>query len=132
MLNKWTGIGRLSRDPELKFLTNGTAVCRFSIAVERDRKSKDGQKETDFINVVVWSKLAELCAEYLSKGKMASIVGPLHMRTYENQDGQKRTIAEINAENVYFLSPKGQGEMSGTIDLDSISTEEDADDTLPF
>lgn len=134
MLNRVVLIGRLTRDPELRFTTSGMAVARFSLAVDRNRTNKDGQRETDFINIVVWNKMAELCAEYLTKGKLAAVDGRLQVRTYETQDGQKRTTAEVVAENVRFLSPKNEGStLSGTIDLDSISSEVDApDDDLPF
>lgn len=133
MLNRVVLIGRLTREPELRFTTSGTAVARFTLAVDRNRTNKDGQRETDFINIVVWNKMAELCAEYLNKGKLAAVDGRLQIRNYDHE-GQKRTAAEVVAENVKFLSPKGQSEqqMSGTIDLESISTECDADDTLPF
>jgi len=135
MLNRVVLIGRLTRDPELRFTTGGMAVARFSLAVDRDRKNKEGQRETDFINIVVFGKLAELCAEYLSKGRLAAVDGKLQINTFEGQDGQKRTNASVVADNVRFLSPKGEGgsTLSGTIDLDSISSEVDApDDDLPF
>ena len=134
MLNRVVLIGRLTRDPELRFTTSGMAVCKFSLAVDRDRKNKEGQKETDFINIVVFGKLAELCAEYLSKGRLAAVDGKLQINSFEGEDGQKRTNANVIADNVRFLSPKsdGQAPMSGTIDLDAISTEDAPDDSLPF
>ena len=78
----------------------------FSIAVDRNYAPKDGERQTDFINIVVWRQLAENCANFLAKGKLAAVDGRLQIRSYEGQDGQKRTMAEVVAENVRFLSPK--------------------------
>ena len=106
MLNSIVVIGRLTRDPELKSTSNGTAVATFTVAVDRDFKTQNGEKETDFIPVVVWRGLAENCGRYLSKGKLVAVDGRLQIRTYEANDGSKRTTAEIVANNVQFLSPK--------------------------
>ena len=135
MLNRVVLIGRLTRDPELRFTSAGLAVARFSLAVDRNRTNKEGQRETDFINIVVFGKQAESCAEYLSKGKLAAVDGRLQIGQYEDKDGQKRTSTDVVADNVRFLSPKGQSGStpSGVIDLDSISSEVDAPgDDLPF
>lgn len=102
MLNRVVLIGRLTKDPELKYTTNGNAVCTFSLAV--DRPATEG---TDFIDVVAWRKLAEPCANYLSKGKLAAVDGQLRTRTYE-KDGSKRKVYEVVADNVRFLSPKNE------------------------
>jgi len=106
MLNRIVIIGRLTRDPELKQTPNGIAVATFTLAVDRAFKNSDGEKEVDFISVVVWRAQAESCATYLSKGKLAAVDGRLQIRSYEAQDGTKRTVAEVVAENVKFLSPK--------------------------
>ena len=111
-LNRSVCIGRLTRDPELRSTTNGTAVATFTVAVDRDFKGQNGEKETDFIPVVVWRGLAETCGRYLSKGKMVAVDGRLQIRTYE-KDGQKRTVAEIVADNVQFLSPKSENGSMG-------------------
>lgn len=135
MLNRVVLIGRLTRDPELRFTSAGLAITRFSLAVDRNRTNKEGQRETDFINIVVFGKQAESCAEYLSKGKLAAVDGRLQIGQYEDKDGQKRSSTDVIAENVRFLSPKGQSSStpSGVIDLDSISSEVDAPgDDLPF
>ena len=108
MLNKIIVIGRLTRDPEIKTTSSGTAVGTFTVAVDRNFANNNGEKETDFIPVVVWRGLAETCGRYLTKGKMCAVDGRLQIRTYEASDGSKRTIAEIQAENVQFLSPKGE------------------------
>lgn len=135
MLNRVVLIGRLTRDPELRFTSAGLAITRFALAVDRNRTNKEGQRETDFINIVVFGKQAESCAEYLSKGKLAAVDGRLQIGQYEDKDGQKRSSTDVIAENVRFLSPKGQSSStpSGVIDLDSISSEVDAPgDDLPF
>ena len=102
MLNRTILIGRLTKAPELKHTANGTAVTTFTLAV--DRFTKD---ETDFIPIVVWRSQAESCAKYLDKGKLCAVDGRLQIRTYEANDGKKRTVAEVVADNVRFLSPKG-------------------------
>ena len=109
MLNRIVIIGRLTRDPELKTTTNSIAVATFTLAVDRTYKSASGERETDFIPVVVWRQQAEACAQYLAKGKLAAVDGRLQVRHYEDKDGNKRTIAEVVADNVRFLSPKSEG-----------------------
>ena len=102
MLNICTFVGRLARDPELKYTQANKPVANFTIAVDRTFKSG----ETDFIDIVVWGQSGENCANYLSKGKLVAVSGELHVRNYETQDGQKRKACEIVANNVQFLSPK--------------------------
>ena len=108
MLNRIVIIGRLTRDPELKTTTNGTAVASFTLALDRTYKNANNERETDFIPVVVWRQQAETCAQYLSKGKMAAVEGRLQIRSYEDKEGHKRTAAEVVADNVRFLSPKSE------------------------
>jgi single-strand DNA-binding protein len=103
MLNRVVLIGRLTADPELRQTQSGLPVASFTLAVDR-KFSKD--KETDFINIIAWRGLAENCANYLTKGKMAAVDGRLQIRNYEDKQGQKRTIAEVIADDVRFLSPK--------------------------
>ena len=103
MLNRIVLIGRLTQDPELRYTSTGTAVASFTLAVDRMRKNAAGERETDFINIVVWQKQAESCAQYLHKGRMAAVDGRLQIRTYENREGQKVRIAEVVAETVRFL-----------------------------
>lgn len=106
MMNRIILIGRLTRDPELRFTPNGKAVCQFTLAVDRPYADQNGENQADFINIVVWGKLAELCAQYLAKGKLAAVDGRLQIRTYFGQkDGEKRRATEVIAENVRFLSP---------------------------
>ncbi|MCF8565692.1 single-stranded DNA-binding protein [Alicyclobacillus tolerans] len=103
MLNRVILIGRLTADPELRYTNSGTAVASFTLAVDRMRTSQAGERETDFINIVVWQKQAELCAQYLRKGRLAAVDGRLQIRSYENREGQKVRVAEVVAESVRFL-----------------------------
>ena len=105
-MNKCIFVGNLTRDPETRTTQNGVTVCNFTIAVNRKMRS-DGAQDADFINIVAWRQLGELCAKYLSKGKKCGVVGQLQMRTYEAQDGSKRSAFDIVADEVEFLSPAG-------------------------
>ncbi len=103
MLNRVVLIGRLTRDPELRYTpAGGVAVATFTLAVNR-RFRTEGRQEADFIPVVVWQKLAETCAKYLVKGSQVAVEGRLQLRSYEDREGQKRNVAEVVAENVQFL-----------------------------
>lgn len=113
MLNRIILIGRLTRDPELRFTPNGRAVCSFTLAVDRNFPSQDGTRETDFINIVVWGKQAENCSQYLAKGRLAAVDGRLQIRSFDGNDGQKRYVTEVVADNVRFLSPKEGGSNAG-------------------
>jgi single-strand DNA-binding protein len=109
-MNKVMLIGRLTRDPELRFTAgSGTAVSTFTIAVDRNFKDKDGNKEADFIPVVVWNKRAELVANYLTKGRLVAVSGRIQTRTYEGNDGQKKYVTEVVADEVQFLEKKDGG-----------------------
>lgn len=107
-LNHVVLIGRLTRDPELRYTTSETAVANFTIAVDR-RVKAGAEKEADFIRITVWSKQAENCANYLAKGRLVAVEGRLQVRNYE-KDGQRHTITDVVAENVQFLSPKNNSE----------------------
>lgn len=103
-LNKTILIGRLTADPELKFTPGtGTAVATFSIAIDRKFKKEGGEKETDFIPIVVWGKSAENCANFTAKGKLIGISGRIQTRSYDAKDGTKRYVTEVVAEEVQFL-----------------------------
>lgn len=107
MLNHIVLMGRLTRDPELRRTGNGIGVASFSIAVDRDFKSKDAQeKETDFIDIVAWRNTAEFVSKYFTKGKMAVVSGRLQIRAWTDKEGNKRRSAEVVADNVYFAEPK--------------------------
>ena len=99
-------MGRLTRDPELRRTGSGTAVTSFSLACDRDFKSQSGDKETDFIEVVAWKNTAEFVSKYFSKGRMAVLEGRLQIRDWTDKAGNKRTTAEVVADNVYFADSK--------------------------
>ena len=121
MLNKWEGMGRLTKDPELRRTPSGTAVATFSIAVDRDFKGKDGERETDFIDIVAWRQTAEFVSKHFTKGRMAVVEGRLQIRDYTNKDGQKRRVAEIVADNIYFGDSKRDNDGEGSAYNDSPS-----------
>ena len=106
MLNKVILIGRLTKEPELRYTPSGAAVASFTLAVNRTRANAQGERETDFIPVVVWQKLAENCANYIGKGSLVAVDGRIQVRTYEAKDGQRRWVTEVIAENVRFLDKK--------------------------
>lgn len=98
-MNRIVLIGRLTRDPELRYTPSGQAVVNFGLAVDRDYKNAQGEKEADFINIVAWRQKAEFAANYLQKGRLIALEGRLQIRSYTTQDGQKRTAAEVVADN---------------------------------
>lgn len=110
-MNKVILVGNLTKDPELKTTASGISVCTFTIAVNR-RVSREAQaqgaRDADFFNIVAWRQTAELCAKYLAKGRKVGVVGSLQTRTYDAQDGTKRYITEVVADEVEFLSPAGE------------------------
>ncbi len=135
MLNRVVLIGRLTKDPELRYTPNGVAVTNFTLAVERNFKNAQGEKETDFFTCAVYKQLAELCANFLAKGKLASIDGRIQIRTYNDKDGQKHWVTEIIGENVQFLSPKDGGGSTGSPSSSgkgSFGHEVNLDDDIPF
>lgn len=107
MFNKVILIGRLTKDPDLRYTQSGVAVSRFSVAVSRPYTNQQGERETDFIDVVAWNKLAETCGNYLRKGRLVAVEGSLQSRSYETQDGQKRRVWEVVARDVRFLDRSG-------------------------
>lgn len=125
MLNRIILIGRLTRQPELRITPSSLSVTTFTLAVDR-RPTQSGQKETDFIDVVVFGKLADITAKYVDKGRLVAVEGRLQTRTYETKDGQKRKAWEVVADNIQFLSPKPK---NGDVALDASDEvpEEDVD-----
>ena len=113
MLNRIILMGRLTRDPELRRTGSGTAVTSFSLAVDRDFKSQSGEKETDFIDIVVWRNTAEFVSKYFTKGRMAVVSGRLQIRNWNDKDGNKRRSAEVVADNVYFGDSKRDNQDGG-------------------
>ena len=114
MLNRIILMGRLTRDPELRHTQTGTPVASFSLAVDRDFKDKTtGEKSTDFIDIVAWRQTAEFVSRFFTKGRMAVVEGRLQIRDYTNKDGQKRRVAEIVADNIYFGDSKRDNDGEG-------------------
>ena len=105
-MNKVFLIGNLTRDPEVSETSNGVAVAKLAIAVSRDYSDSNGNRETDFFNITVWRGRAETCGKYLKKGNKVAIVGSLQNRSYEDKDGVKRTVTDVIASEVEFLTPK--------------------------
>lgn len=103
MLNKVVLIGRLTRDPELRYTGSGIPVANFTLAVDRQYANQQGERETDFIRIVVWRKLAEVCAKNLGKGRLVAVDGRIQVSSYEAQDGSKRQATDVVADNVRFL-----------------------------
>lgn len=131
MLNKVNLVGRLTKDPELRYLGNGNPVANFTLAVNRTFKNKDGEREADFINIQVWRKQAENCANYISKGSLVAISGRIQSRSYDTAEGQKRYVTEVVAEEVHFLDSKGSKKKEETPDKDLYPVEGDEEE-LPF
>ncbi len=105
-MNKVLLIGRLTANPELRYTISNNAVTTFSIAVDRNFKNEDGNKEADFINIVAWNKKAEFINQYLKKGDKVGIIGRLQVRSYQNDKGQNRYVTEVVADEVEFLNTK--------------------------
>lgn len=103
MLNRVILIGRLTKDPELRYTPSGVAVTQFTLAVDRPFSSQGGEREADFIPVVTWRQLAETCANYLRKGRLTAVEGRIQVRNYENNEGKRVYVTEVVADNVRFL-----------------------------
>lgn len=136
MLNHIVIMGRLTRDPELRCTSNGTSVASFTLAVDRDFKNANGDRETDFIDVVAWRNTAEFVYKHFGKGRMAVVSGRLQIRTWTDKDGSKRKTAEIVADSVYFGDSKpAQENYTGQTFAkpeQTFSDIEETDGDLPF
>lgn len=105
-MNKVILMGRLTRDPEVRYTqNNNTCVCSFSLAVNR-RFKQEGQPDADFINIVAWGKTGEFCSKYFTKGQQVAVVGRLQTRSYDNKEGKKVSVTEVIAEETYFADSK--------------------------
>ncbi|WP_168123286.1 single-stranded DNA-binding protein [Paenibacillus sp. HB172176] len=121
MLNRVILIGRLTRDPELRYTPAGVAVTQFTLAVDRPFTTGSGEREADFIPIVTWRQLAETCANYLKKGRLTAVEGRIQVRNYENNEGKRVYVTEVIADNVRFLesnrdsgsSPSSREEFGG-------------------
>lgn len=130
MLNKIFIMGRLTRDPELRTTNSGTSVASFSLAVDRNYKGADGEKETDFIDCVAWRQTGEFAAKYFAKGRMAVVEGRLQLRDWTDKDGNKRRNAEVLADNIYFGDAKRDADSGAARTTGFAEIEDDGD--LPF
>ena len=110
MLNKTILMGRLTADPELRRTQNNTSVTSFTLAVDRDYKSQNGDKETDFIDVVAWRFTADFVAKWFKKGMLVAVAGRIQTRSYEDRQGNKRKAVEVVAEEVHFAEPKRESQ----------------------
>jgi single-strand DNA-binding protein len=139
MINNVTLIGRTTRDIDMRYSGNGTAIANFNLAVNRPFKNANGEQETDFINVVQFGKGAELTAQYVKKGNQIGLTGRIQTRNYENKEGQRVYVTEVVADRVAFLESKGKTEskpQEKTQESDPFKGQAEAididDDSLPF
>ncbi|GIN38396.1 single-stranded DNA-binding protein [Heyndrickxia oleronia] len=136
MMNRVVLVGRLTKDPDLRFTPSGAAVATFTLAVNRTFTNQQGEREADFINCVVWRKPAENAANFLKKGSLAGVDGKLQTRNYEGQDGKRVYVTEVVAESVQFLEPKNnQSSNQQRNDDNPFSNAQPidvSDDDLPF
>lgn len=139
-MNKVFLVGNLGADPELRSTNNGISVCTFRIGVSRRFKDANGETQTDWINIVAWRQLGELCAKYLAKGRKVAVAGALQSRNYEDKTGAKRVAYEVVADDIEFLTPRGEGStpsssgssLHETFDSDVAGFTEMEDSALPF
>ena len=137
-MNKVYLIGNLTRDPEVSETGSGVPFCRFSIAVNRTFVNADGNRETDFFNITVWRNQAENCGKFLKKGSKVAVVGSLQNRSYEDKEGVKRTVTDIVASEVEFLTTGNRGDDASAeppmrAEKKKLTLQEvDGDDDLPF
>ena len=112
MVNHVVLVGRLARDPEMRYTPSGMAVTKFRLAVSRPprRDAPQGEEQTDWLDIVTWGKMAENCAQYLDKGSLVAVEGRVQSRSWQTQDGQNRSAVEINARNVQFLESRQEAE----------------------
>lgn len=141
MINRVVLTGRPTRDPELKKTNSGTSVCSFTLAVDRNFKSKNGEREADFINCIAWKKTAEVMSKYVKRGSVIGVDGRIQTRNYENRDGQRVYVTEVVVENFSFLGgsdkdvQRNQNSQSFNQNNDPFASNKQADisdDDLPF
>lgn len=132
-LNRIDIMGRLTRDPELRYTAQGTPVTSFTLAVDRDYQTGGSERQTDFIDVVAWKATAEFVSKYFSKGSMAIVTGRLQIRDWEDKNGGKRRSAEVIADSVYFGESRKRDTEGVNVDPPKFEEmEDDGDGTLPF
>ena len=116
MLNRVVLVGRLTRDPDLRYTPNGIAVANFTVAANRPFRNQQGEQEADFINCVTWRKQAENLANYMKKGSLIGVDGRIQTRSYEGQDGKMVYVTEVLAESIQFLEPRNSSQQRATAD----------------
>ena len=119
-MNKAILIGNLANDPESRTTASGIAQCTFRLAVQRRFANPQGVREADFFTIVCWRQTAEFCARYLSKGRQIAVEGSIQNRSYDAQDGSKRYVTEIIADNVEFVGPRDEGARTGGFDAPAV------------
>lgn len=133
MINRTVLVGRLTKDPELRYTQSGTAVTSFTLACDRPFTNQQGEREADFIRCVVWKKAAESAANYLHKGSLTGVDGRIQTRSYDKEDGTRVFISEVVADRVQFLEPKKSGNQTDDDPFPSNGKPIDIDDSdLPF
>lgn len=132
--NKVLLMGNLTRDPELRYTSGGSAVCNFSMAMNRKYTDKSGERrdETCYMRITVWGKQGENCAQYLSKGRGVFVEGRLQSRSWETEDGQKRSAVDVVADSVQFLPGRGGSSSGGGFNNDAPMDGPPAEDDIPF
>lgn len=139
MLNRAILMGRLTRDPELKQTPNNVSVATFSLAVDRNYQADKDNKQTDFINIVAWRHTAEFVKKHFTKGQLVAVEGSIQTRSYQDKDGNNRTVFEVVADHVYFAEKKQNGsapakqeEPQNDFSLDDFEDFDDSNGKLPF
>lgn len=132
MINKVFLIGNLCADPELKETPSGVSVCRFKLAVSRSYTNENGQRDVDFFSVTAWRGLGETIAKYCKKGHKISLIGSIQLRSYEDNEGVKRTAVDVIASEVEFLTPKSSNEEQEAPSKKPTLVECDDDSDIPF
>lgn len=134
-MNKVILVGRLAQDPEVRYTQGGKAVASFNLAVNRFGGGSAQKESADFIPIVAWEKLAEICGNNLTKGSQILVEGRLQIRSYETQDGQKRRVSEVIAQSIEFLGSKRaatEGGSSSSVDMNSFGSEVFPEEEIPF
>ena len=127
-MNTWVGIGRLTRDPNVKYTQSGKAYASFTLAIAR-RKSADGNQQADFIQCVAWEKTAEVISQYTGKGRKIAVEGRIQTRSYDAQDGNKRYVTEVVVQSMEFCDSKGGQQLSDAKEFGGTTV---PDDDIPF
>lgn len=136
-MNKIILLGRLVRDPEVRYISNGRCVCQFTLAVDRPFANQDGQREADFIPVIVWGKQAETCGNSVFKGQRLLVEGRLQTRSYDAKDGSKRYVTEVIANTFEYIERKGEGrgpvaESAPRSEMEAFGSAVPFDEEVPF